>query len=255
MRIDPFTFVAQILNFLILLALLRRFLYRPVLAAVDRREEEIASRLRAAARQREEAEAEAGRHRELQAGLEAKRTELLRRAEEEAAARREELRREAREEVEQVRESWRESLRRQREDFLGLLRARMSRHLFEGMRKALGELADAELEGRVVEVFVRRLRELTTGEREGLADAVRESGGRVRVRSAFPLPEPRRRAIAEVVEGWGTEEDLELHFEEVPELGVGVELVAGDRRVGWTAASYLRELEAEAVELLEAEAG
>jgi F-type H+-transporting ATPase subunit b len=40
MLIDWFTVGAQAVNFLILVWLLKRFLYRPVLAAVDAREEE-----------------------------------------------------------------------------------------------------------------------------------------------------------------------------------------------------------------------
>ena len=44
MLIDWFTVVAEIVNFLILLWLLKRFLYKPVLNAMDKREATIASR-------------------------------------------------------------------------------------------------------------------------------------------------------------------------------------------------------------------
>lgn len=252
MRIDWFTFVAQVFNFLILVALLRRFLYRPVLEAADRREEEIASRLSAAAQEHERARAEADRYQGMQESLEGKRASLIRAAEEEARTRRDELRREARQEVEQAREAWRESLRRQREDFLELVRARMGRQLFEGMKKALGELADADLEARVVEVFLRRLAELPAEEGEPLVRAIRETRA-VQVRSAFPIGETDGRKISRLVEEWAAGDGVAIHFDEAPDLGVGIELVAGDRRVGWSASGYLRELEAEAVGLLDAE--
>ena len=45
MLIDWFTIIAQALNFLILAWLLKRFLYRPVLNALDEREKLIASEL------------------------------------------------------------------------------------------------------------------------------------------------------------------------------------------------------------------
>lgn len=254
MRIDWFTFVAQVVNFLILLVLLRRFLYRPMLEAADRREAEIASRLDAAERQRAEAEADGARLRGLQEELADKRASLILEAEDDARARGEELRREAHREVEQAREAWREGLRRQREEFLELVRARMGRRLFEVMRKAMGELADAELEARVVGVFVRRLEELPEEERARLVRAIRETGA-ARVRSAFPLSETDARTVAGLVEGWSAAGAVAIHFEEAPDLGVGIELVTGDLRVGWSVASYLRELEAEAVGLVDAEVG
>ena len=42
MLIDWFTVGAQVLNFLILVWLLKRFLYRPILHAIDAREQRIA---------------------------------------------------------------------------------------------------------------------------------------------------------------------------------------------------------------------
>ncbi|WP_445663747.1 F0F1 ATP synthase subunit B family protein, partial [Ideonella azotifigens] len=45
MLIDWFTVGAQALNFVILVALLKRFLYQPVLDAVDAREAQIAKQL------------------------------------------------------------------------------------------------------------------------------------------------------------------------------------------------------------------
>ena len=45
MLIDWFTVLAQIVNFLILVALMKRFLYGPLIAAIDAREQSIAARL------------------------------------------------------------------------------------------------------------------------------------------------------------------------------------------------------------------
>ena len=58
MLIDWFTVSAQAINFLILVWLLKRFLYRPVLAAIDAREKRIAQQLESAAKQQAEARAE-----------------------------------------------------------------------------------------------------------------------------------------------------------------------------------------------------
>ncbi len=58
MLIDWFTVFAQIINFLILVFLLKRFLYEPIISAMDEREEKIALRMQAAEQKRNEAEQE-----------------------------------------------------------------------------------------------------------------------------------------------------------------------------------------------------
>ena len=58
MLIDWFTVGAQVLNFLILVWLLKRFLYKPVLAAVDGREQRIQLATKAAAAKQLEAQAQ-----------------------------------------------------------------------------------------------------------------------------------------------------------------------------------------------------
>src|SRR5690625_1258947 len=58
MEVDWFTVIAQILNFLVLVWLLKRFLYKPVLNAIDEREKKIASELEDAALHKAEARKE-----------------------------------------------------------------------------------------------------------------------------------------------------------------------------------------------------
>ncbi|MEI8631780.1 hypothetical protein P4S72_06080 [Vibrio sp. PP-XX7] len=55
MLIDWFTVIAQVINFLILVWLLKRFLYRPILDAIDAREKRIADELADADEKRDEA--------------------------------------------------------------------------------------------------------------------------------------------------------------------------------------------------------
>ena len=45
MKINWFTVIAQVINFLILVWLMKRYLYKPVLNAIDEREKKIAAQL------------------------------------------------------------------------------------------------------------------------------------------------------------------------------------------------------------------
>ena len=56
MLIDWFTVLAQLVNFLILVWLLKRFLYRPILDAIDAREKRIAAELADADAKKDDAE-------------------------------------------------------------------------------------------------------------------------------------------------------------------------------------------------------
>ena len=58
MEINWFTVIAQIINFLILVWLLKRFLYKPVLNAIDEREKKIAAQLSDAETKKAEAQKE-----------------------------------------------------------------------------------------------------------------------------------------------------------------------------------------------------
>lgn len=246
MRIDWFTFVAQILNFVILVFLLKRFLYQPVLGAIARREEGIRSRLEEAQRREEAAESEGRRLRERHEELESKRTELLNEAEREAEERRRELAAETRLHATKVREDWRASLQRQRDTFLEELRRRVGRETYTLASRVLRDLADAELEDRAIAVFLQRVRALVGDERDEFLRALERSGGRIVISSAFAMTPERRLDIEGAIRDWADSSDAELHFEEDHELALGVEMRAGDRMVGWSVGSYLDELEAEA---------
>ncbi|NER81960.1 MAG: ATP F0F1 synthase subunit B, partial [Leptolyngbya sp. SIO1D8] len=61
MLIDPFTTLAQIVNFLILVTLLKHFLYGPITRTMAQREQTIANRLEQAEQQEIAAQQEAER--------------------------------------------------------------------------------------------------------------------------------------------------------------------------------------------------
>ena len=80
MLIDWFTVAAQIANFAILVWLLKRFLYRPVLDAMAAREKRVRETVAAADRQKAAAEEEANRLREQQDAFARQKEDLLEKA-------------------------------------------------------------------------------------------------------------------------------------------------------------------------------
>lgn len=245
MLIDPFTVAAQIVNFLILMLLLRRFLYRPILNAMEERERKVMERLEEAERKRLEAEQERQRYRSLNQELRKYYAEKQREAEEEVEAWRKEALHAARQEVEATLQGWRQSVEQEMEAFAARLRQFTVQQTYAIAGKALRELADARLEERMVEVFLSRLEQ---GEID--LSALQESqlsgtDSALTLRSAFELsPETQRRLQRALQAQFG--EDLPLQFETDPGLEAGIELSGEDGyQVAWNLRRYLEALEEE----------
>ena len=159
MLIDWFTVGAQALNFLILVWLLKRFLYKPILDAIDAREKRIAAELADAAAKKAEAEKERDEFQRKNEEFDQQRAALLSKATDEAKAERQRLLDEARKAADALRAKRQETLRTERQSLeRGHRRAGPSEEVFAIARKALADLATTSLEERMGEVFTRRLR-------------------------------------------------------------------------------------------------
>lgn len=242
MEIDWFTFTAQIINFLVLVWLLKRFLYKPVIRAMDERERKIAERLDDAERARQEAERKAAEHRRKTEELEHAKEQLLADAGQEIEAWKEQHRKEARQEVDEARREWSRALQREKNAFLRDLRRRAGEHVFQTARRVLGKLSDASLEKQIVESFLERLYNIAEEKRAEIAKAIRNSRHRVLVKSGFELPdELRRRVLDESRNALANGGDFE--FQVHPEVLCGIELQAAGYKVAWSAGETLDEME------------
>jgi len=236
MPIDWFTVGAQVFNFLILVALLRIFLYRPILDAMDSREEKITSRLEEANRERDKAEEQRRELEQERKDFQENKDSLFAEAKEDAEKRRKQLVEEAREEADAAKEKWLGQVSEERDSFLQDLRLRVARETCSLGRKALADLADAKLEEQMTRLFLNRLEK----ERETLGGT--DAGHGIVVRSAFDLPESVRDEVGKALKDL-TGSDDEPHFETDDDLLCGIELTVGDRKIGWNVEDYLDDFE------------
>jgi len=252
MEINWFTFGAQIANFLLLVWLLRRFLYGPITTAMSERQQRIADQFEEAREKREAAEAEATQYRKKIEELASAREEKIAEAEEAARERRREMIEEARAEVDRLESQWRAALRRERETFLKELAERVSHETVDLAGRALRDLADADLEQAVVRVFQDRLRALEDERRQLLTDAVRSDDERAQIHSVFDLGAENERRLTETLrEVTGMEGAPE--FDRKAELGLGIELRVGGHKLAWNLQSYFAEMEGRIRDRIDAE--
>jgi F-type H+-transporting ATPase subunit b len=251
MLIDWFTVGAQVLNFLVLMWLLKRLLYKPILNAIDVREKRIATEFADATARRSEAERERDDFQNKNKAFDEERSALLTKAAHEAKAERERLFDEARNEANGLRAKQEAALRNDRMT-LGNEMARLATdEVFGIVRKTLADLATVSLEQRLGEVFTRRLREMDGKAKEAFAAALKSSEP-VLVKSAFDLPADQRAAIENALNETFSAE-VRVRFEAAPDAICGIELSANGQKVAWSIASYLLSFEQKVDELIEAQ--
>jgi F-type H+-transporting ATPase subunit b len=249
MLIDWFTVGAQALNFIILVWLLKRFLYKPILNAVDAREKRIAAELADADAKKAEAQKERDEFQHKNEEFDQQRAALLSKATDEANAERQRLLEDARKAADALSAKRQEALRRDADNLNQAIRRRTQQEVFAIARKALMDLATTSLEERIGEVFTRRLRTMDGKAKEGLAEVLKTASEPALVRTAFDLPAAQRAAIQNALNETFSAE-VHVRFETAPDLVSGVELTTNGQKIAWSIADYLASLETGVGELL-----
>jgi F-type H+-transporting ATPase subunit b len=250
MLIDWFTVGAQVLNFLILVWLMQRFLYKPVLHAIDEREKRIAVELANADMKKAEAQQESDEFKHKNEEFDQQRAALLSKATDEAKAERQRLFDEARQAADVLSARRQETLRNDAHNLNQAISRRAQQEVFAIARKALTDLATANLEERMVDVFNRRLREMDGRAKAGLGEALKTASEPALVRSTFDLPVDQRAAIQNALNETFSAE-VRVRFETAPDLVSGIELTTNGQKLAWSIADYLASLEKGVNELLE----
>lgn len=245
MSIDWITVIAQIANFLVLVWLLKRFLYRPILDGIDAREAEIARRMAEAGEAQKKAQAAEAEYRKQQAQLLSDQDAMVEQALRASENQRDALLADARAKLEQEQEDWHRHLERERHKFTTQLQRAGEETLLELTRKALRDLADETLEEAIVRHVSKRLQPIANELSASAGDST-EAVATTR----DTLPETARAQmqadIDKLLPG------IALRFETDPQQAPGLILRVGGAQVAWTIDSYTDEFDALLIERLAA---
>ncbi len=239
MLIDWFTVAFQIVNFLILIVLLKRFLYGPIIRAMDEREKKIATRLSEAADAKKEAEEKALLLARDQEEFARARSRMEHDAQQEIKKWKEESIERIKEEIEKQRSAWQQSLAEDQQAFLRKLKVHISQQVFLVAAKAMADLADAVLEERLVDSFLKKIKEEPGISVEGN----NHNATTLEVTTGFPL-DPSRQGTLRTQLSSSFPSFNGVDFKE-DDLGFGIRLLAGDRKWEWNLARYMRDIEKE----------
>ena len=253
MHIDWFVLLAQIFNFLLLMYLLKRFLYGRILKAMDDREAKIAARFAEAESLKIQANEAVELYEKRNQLLHEKKEQMLNEATMAADAKRKELMDKVRVEVDQVKTRWQDMLVREQNAFFSDLRQRAAKQLYATARKALSDLADADLEERIVDEFIRRVRELDEEKSAQIRKAISGGGNAVVIQSAFGISEARQAQIEDVLKKQITN-GFTVRYLREPDIVSGIELRVNGHKIAWSLNEYLETLVESLTETLQREA-
>jgi len=244
MLIDWFTVCAQIVNFLVLVWILKKFLYARILRAIDERENRIATQLAEAETREKHAGEQLALYQAKLQDFEQTHESMLAQAKLEADKLHTELLDKAREEVHALENKWQADVDRERQAFLLDLRRRAAMEILTIARRTVAGLSGMDVQQCAIRVFLEKFRSLDSDARKRFAE------GDLSLRSPFELSDATRAEIQQTIEQ-ELEKPVSLRFEHVPEMGLGLELRGNGWRVGWNSESYLEALEEDLKEAFE----
>ncbi|MFM2484686.1 F0F1 ATP synthase subunit delta [Celerinatantimonas yamalensis] len=243
MLIDWFTVGAQALNFIILVWLMKRYFYHPVLDAIAAREKKIATELTDAATTKAKAHKLQSEFENKNKAFELQKAALFEQATKEAKAEGERLRTEAIQDADEAEASRAQAILTDTQHLHAEIVRKTQLQVFDIARHVLDDLADISLERRACAVFIQRLMRSEDKDLVPLSAALKacSKDSPALLRSAFELPEAQQTAIQSALEDtFG--QTIALSFLTTPELVGGIELSAQGQKLAWSIADYLKAL-------------
>jgi len=242
MQINWFTVIAQILNFLVLVWLMKRYLYKPILSAIDEREKKIAGQLADAKTKKDEAKAEQDEFNKKNEAFDHQKSDMMDKATAEAGVQSQKLLEEAKNNAKTLQDKLEKATKERQADLNHQMEQKTEQEVFAITKKVLTDLADVNFEEQSVEVFIKRISELKEEEKDLFKKALHSASGPILVQSAFDLPEKQQTEIkGGVTKMLGTKPSFE--FKTSPALIGGIELTTKGFKLAWSVAEYVNSFE------------
>lgn len=242
MQINWFTVIAQIVNFIILVWLLKRYLYKPILSAIDEREKKIVAQIADADAKKAEAIKEQAEFKQNNEKFEQEKKALMDKAVAETNAQREKLLEAARNDANTLRTTQEKAINDKQQELNNDIAQKTQTGVLAISRKVLADLASVGLEEQMADIFIKKLSGLNEDGKKQFDNAFKSAPGMVIVKSAMALTEKEKvdikNAINEIVGA-----APQCQFQVAPELISGIELTSNGYKLAWSVAAYLDSFE------------
>lgn len=249
MQIEWFEIVAQIINFFIILFILQKLLYKPVIAAMETRQERIL-------KSQIEADEEMARAKKLMdeyntkiAEIDEEKRDILDQARKNADEKREELLEGYRLEAEAKRKSYLKEVEDEKENFIENLRTKLGENAVKIASHILSTISSKQLEEEVFKSFIDEI----SGLRESISDdKLLQDQRHLSLYSAEEISQEKKTEIEEILRDQ-VENFESISYEVNNDLIIGYELNLDTHTINTSMKNYLDEIEKSIINQLKKE--
>lgn len=239
MNINWFEIIAQIINFFILLFILQKLFYKPVIKAMEERQQGIRDIRDEADRKKKEADALIQEYKSNLKTFEENKAEEMNKAIKEADEKKEKIIESYMKEADAKRESYINEVKEEKEYFLHELRSTLGKSSIIIASKILKTISEEDLTEKIFEVFIKKIESL---EKEKLEEEIKLDGEKIVLISSVALSEEQKNrfnnAISEKLDY-----SIAIDYEVDEHLIMGFELNLESLTVHTNIENYLREAE------------
>lgn len=240
MLINWFTLVAQLINFLILLWLLNKFLYKPVLKALDEREARIATIISDAESVKLNAMKELDDYSAKNIAIDKAKESIMQESRVAAEQERIKIIDTAKKTAQQLIDKQNSMLTDERTTFYKNASDELIANILRITEKSITTLSDLTLESHFINKCIDNIEHITDSERNSIANLLKNCNNTVRIRTSQPLDSNSLSQLQESLSGL-LGPAITLHYEHSPHLLCGIELIIDTYKLSWNAHDYIQK--------------
>ena len=244
MGIDLVTLIAQIINLLVLIWLLKRFLYRPVLNMIKERQELIDEQINRAKQVKQNALAEEAEYQKKVAAFDAERNEMFKQMQNQVDDLREKLTLEAKQDVAHLRQAWKNELEQEKQAFDISIQNAIVQNFKLFASDALKDMAGVELNALVIKKFKERVEKMPVAQRDQIiqnASSAKQITVLTDTRLDTPVKEDLQKFLISTFDL--KKQPVKINFKVDENLICGIQVQAGEQVTSWNLQNYLEAFE------------
>lgn len=243
MGIDWVTFFAQIINLFILVWLLKKFLYHPILNAIDKRQEQIADRVRSAKEASEKAAEEYQSYLKKTEAFDKNTQKMFDEASEKVAHYQQEQEAKIHIQLSQLQQKLQADLEREKESLQLEMRNQIASSFSLVARKIMSDLSGVTPIEQAAILFQNKMRKLDKKQLLSIKKKAKNQKD-IYIYSSDSLKLEQTNSLKSFIQKQlDLNETQNIRFQKNKDLILGLELVVGDLSLDWNIKSYFEEFD------------
>jgi len=243
MGFDAVTFLAQIVNLLVLIWLLKRFLYRPVLQIIEKRQQEISSAIKSANEKLANAANLESELTQKQLDFDTNRQKRLDSLEKEIALLEKEKLTELKTEISLKRQRLQSELENDLAKVDGTIRQFLAQQFLTLSHKVLAEWSDETPMDMAIKLFQKRILNLSKPQKNKILNFIKNQNV-IDINSSSKLTKKQQETIIQILkQSWTIRPKTKINFHISSALVLGIEIRFQTMKLEWSIQSYLDDVE------------